>query len=128
MMRLPPPTHYFFLSIKDLRLPKGLLEYLIAGLMILFAEDAFLADGIISAFVTYLLGVNEKGDVFHDKTECLSHGFAQRPSDSSQGLGCLQGHFRGIGHIATSYAAACCSGRTAFLTLERGFFLFFRDS
>ena len=82
-MRLSPLTHYFFLSIKDLRLPKGLLEHLIAGLVILFAEDAFLADGIISAFVTYLLGVNEKGDVFHDKTECLSHGFAQCPGNSS---------------------------------------------
>ena len=117
-----------FSSIKDSRLPKGLLEHLAAGLVILFAEDAFPADGMVSAFVTYLPGVDEKGNVFHDKTECLSHGFAQRPSDSSQGLGCLQGHFRGIGHIATSYAAACCSGRTSFLTLERGFFLFFKAS
>ena len=82
-MRLSPLTHYFFLSIKDLRLPKGLLEHLIAGLMVLFAEDAFLADGMVSAFVTYLPGVDEKGNVFHDKTECLSHGFAQRPGDSS---------------------------------------------
>jgi len=73
----------FFLSIKDVRLPKGLLEYLIAGLMILFAEDAFLADGMVSAFVAYLLRVDEKGDVFHDKTESLGHGFAQRPGDSS---------------------------------------------
>jgi len=99
-MRLSPPTHYFFLSIKDLRLPKVLLKSLIAGLVILFAEDAFLADGMVSAFVAYLLGVDEHGDVFHDKTECLSHGFAQRPGNSSQGLGRLQGHFRGIGHIA----------------------------
>ena len=124
-MRLSPPAHYFFLSIKDLRLPKGLLKHLIAGLMILFTEDAFLADGMVSAFAAYLFGVNEHGDVFHDKTECLGHGSIQRPSDSSQGLGRLQGHFRGIGHIATSYAAACCSGRTSFLTLERGFLLFF---
>jgi len=73
----------FFLSIKDLRLPKGLLKYLVAGLMVLFAEYALPADGIISAFVAYLLRVDEKGNVFHDKTECLSHGFAQRPGDSS---------------------------------------------
>jgi len=57
-----------------------------AGLMILIAEDAFLADGMVPAFVAYLLGVNEHGNVFHDKTECLGHGFAQRPCDSSQGL------------------------------------------
>jgi hypothetical protein len=42
-MRLSPPTHYFFLSGKDKRLPMGLLKHLIAGLMILFAEDAALA-------------------------------------------------------------------------------------
>jgi len=82
-MRLSPLTHYFFLSIKDLRLPKGLLKYLIARLMILFAEDALPADGLVSAFVAYLLRVDEQGDVFHDKTECLGHGFAQRPGDSS---------------------------------------------
>jgi hypothetical protein len=88
-MRLSPLTHYFFLSIKDLRLPKGLLKDLIAGLVILFAEDAFLADGMVPALVAYLPRINEHGNVFHDKTECLSHGFAQRPGDSSQGLGCL---------------------------------------
>ncbi len=124
-MRLSPPDALFILSIKDVRLPKGLLKYLIAGLVVLFAEDAFLADGMIPALVAYLFGVDEHRDILHDKTECLRHGFTQRPGDSSQGLGCRQGHFRGIGHIATSYAAACCSGRTSFLTLERGFFLFF---
>ncbi len=82
-MRLSPRTHYFFLSIKDLRLPKGLLKDLIAGLVVLFTEDAFLADGMVSAFVAYLFGIDEKGDVFHDKTESLGHGFAQRPGDSS---------------------------------------------
>jgi len=51
--------------------------------MILFAEYAFFADGMVSAFVAYLFRVNEHGDVFHDKTECLGHGFAQRPGDSS---------------------------------------------
>jgi len=82
-MRLSPLTHYFFLSIKDLRLPKGLLKYLIAGLMILFAEYAFPADGMVPAFVAYLPGVNEHRNILHDKTECLGHGFAQRPGDSS---------------------------------------------
>ena len=127
-MRLSPLDALFFLSIKDLRLPKGLLEYLIAGLMILFAEDAFPADGMVPTLVAYLPGVDEHRNVLHDKTECLGHGFSQSPGDSSQGPGSLQGHFRGIGHIATSYAAACCSGRTSFLTLERGFFLFFNAS
>ena len=82
-MRLSPLTHYFFLSIKDLRLPKGLLKDLIAGLMILFTEDAFLADGMVSAFVAYLLRINEHCNILHDKTECLGHGFAQRPGNSS---------------------------------------------
>ena len=82
-MRLSPLTHYFFLSIKDLRLPKGLLKYLMAGLVILFAEYAFLADGMVSAFVAYLLRINEQGDILHDKTECLGHGFSQRPGNSS---------------------------------------------
>jgi len=54
-----------------------------AGLMILIAEDAFLADGMVPAFVAYLFRVNEHRNVFHDKTECLSHRFAQRPGDSS---------------------------------------------
>jgi len=82
-MRLSPPAHYFFQSIKDVRLPKGLLEHLIVGLVVLFAEDAFPADGMVPAFVAYLFGVDEQGDVFHDKTECLSHGFSQSPGDSS---------------------------------------------
>jgi len=73
----------FVLSIKDVRLPKGLLEYLIAGLMVLFAEDAFPADGMVSAFVADLPWIDEHRDVFHDKTECLSHGFAQCPGNSS---------------------------------------------
>jgi len=84
-MRLSPLTHSF-LSIKDSRLPKGLLEHLMAGLMVLFAEYAFLADGMVSALFAYLPRVDEQGDVLHDKTECLSHGFAQSPGDSSQGL------------------------------------------
>ena len=82
-MRLSPLTHYFFLSIKDLRLPKGLLKDLIAGLVVLFAEDAFLADGMIPALVAYLFGVDEHRDILHDKTECLGHGFSQRPGNSS---------------------------------------------
>ena len=127
-MRLSPLDALFFSIHKGFAAPKGLLKDLIAGLMILFTEDALPADGMVSALVAYLFRVNEHGNVFHDKTECLGHGFIQRPGDSSQGLGCLQGHFRGIGHIATSYAAACCSGRTVFPTLERGFFLFFRAS
>jgi len=73
----------FFSIHKGFAAPKGLLKDLIAGLMILFTEDAFLADGMVSAFVTYLFGVDEQGDVFHDKTECLSHRFAQRPGYSS---------------------------------------------
>jgi len=73
----------FILSIKDVRLPKGLLKHLIAGLMVLFAEDAFPADGMVPALFAYLLRVDEHRDVFHDKTECLGHGFAQRPGDSS---------------------------------------------
>ena len=85
-MRLSPLTHYFFLSIKDLRLPKGLLKDLIAGLMILFAEDAFPADGMVPTLVAYLPAIDEHRNILHDKTECLSHGFIQRPGDSSQGL------------------------------------------
>ena len=54
-----------------------------AGLMVLFAEDAFPADGTVPALFAYLLRVNEHRDVFHDKTECLGHGFAQRPGYSS---------------------------------------------
>ena len=45
-----------------------LLKDLIAGLMVLFAEYAFLADGMVSALVAYLLRVDEHGDVLHDKT------------------------------------------------------------
>ncbi len=71
-----------------------------AGLVILLAEDAFPADGMVSAFVAYLLRIDEHRNILHDKTECLGHGFAQRPGDSSQGLGSFQRHFWRIGHIA----------------------------
>ncbi len=82
-MRLSPPDALFSLSIKDVRLPKGLLEYLIAGLVVLFAEDALPADGMVPALVAYLFRINEHRNILHDKTECLGHGFAQRPGNSS---------------------------------------------
>jgi len=56
-----------------------LLKDLIAGLMILFVEDAFLADGLVFAFGAYLLRVDEQSDILHHKLHGFGHRFAQRP-------------------------------------------------
>jgi len=55
--------------------------------MILIAEDAALTQRLVFAFVAYLPGVDEQGNVFHDNINGFRHGFAQRPGNSSQGLG-----------------------------------------
>jgi len=44
------------------------LKDLIAGLVVLLAEDAVPADGTVPALFAYLLRVDEHGDVLHDKT------------------------------------------------------------
>jgi len=70
-------------KLADGWLPIVLLKYLMAGLVVLFAEDTLPTDGIVFAFATDLLGVNEQGDVFHDKLKGLSHRFIQRPGNPS---------------------------------------------
>jgi len=67
-------------------LPTILLIGLVADFMIVIAEDAFLANGIIPALTADLFGIKEHGDVFDHDFKCHRHRFIQAPCDSSQDL------------------------------------------
>ena len=64
----------------------GLLKDLIADFVVLFVEYAFLTNGIIPAFGADLFTVNEHGHILNQYFQRVSHGFIQRPRDSSQCL------------------------------------------